>query len=51
MGLNVAKFEIPLFDRKTIFTLWQSTIEDVLVSHGLNLGLDDEKPPMADANA
>jgi len=40
MAKNIAKFEIPLFDVKTKFTLWQSTIQDVLVSQGLDLALE-----------
>ena len=51
MARNIGKFEIPLFDRKTNFTLWQSTIEDVLVSQGRDLALEDEKIPTMDANA
>jgi len=51
MAENMAKFEIPLFNWKTNFTLWQSTIQDVLVSQGLDLALEDEKPPTVDAKA
>jgi len=51
MAENIAKFEIPLFNGKINFTLWQSTIQDVLVSQGLDLALEDEKPPTVDANA
>jgi len=51
MAGNRTKFEIPLFDGKTNFTLWQSTIQDILVSQGLHLALEQEKPPMMDANA
>jgi len=48
---NIVKFEIPLFDGKTNFTFWQSTIKDVLVRQGLDLVLEEEKPPMVDTNA
>ena len=51
MVVNIPKFEIPLFDGRTNFTLWQSTIQYVLVSQGLDLALEDEKPPTLDANA
>ena len=51
MAGNIEKFEIPLVDGKTKFTLWQNTIHDVLVSQGLDLALEDEKPPTLDADA
>ncbi|VFQ59821.1 unnamed protein product [Cuscuta campestris] len=45
MAARVPKmFEIPLFDGKTNFTLWQSTIQDLLVQQGLDQALEEEKP-------
>ena len=40
---NTQKFEIPLFDGKTNFMIWQSTIQDLLVQQGIDLALEDEK--------
>ena len=37
-------FEIPLFDGKINFTLWQSTIQDLLVQQSIDQALEDEKP-------
>lgn len=51
MAGNLAKFEMPIFDGKANFTLWQSTIQDLLVSQGLDLALEDEKPTTVDATA
>lgn len=42
--MNTLKFEVPLFDGRTDFTLWQCTIQDYLVQQGLDLALQDEKP-------
>ena len=38
------KSDMPLFDRKMDFTLWQCTIQDFLVQQGLDSALLDEKP-------
>ncbi|VFQ68150.1 unnamed protein product [Cuscuta campestris] len=39
-----AMFEVPLFDGRADFMLWQCTIQDYLVQQGLELALQDEKP-------
>ncbi len=44
MASGLQTFEIPLFDGKTNFTLWQSTIQDLLVQQGLDQALEEEKP-------
>ena len=36
---NTQKFEISLFDGKTNFMIWQSTIQDLLVQQGIDLAL------------
>ena len=38
------KFEVPLFDGRTDFMLWQCTIQDYLVQQGLESALSEEKP-------
>ncbi|VFQ79046.1 unnamed protein product [Cuscuta campestris] len=42
--MTTLKFEVPLFDGRTDFMLWQCTIQDYLVQQGLDLALQDEKP-------
>ena len=37
------RFEIPLFDKKVNFMIWQSTIADLLVQQGLDQALEDER--------
>ena len=44
MSNTTLKYEVPLFDGKSNFTLWQSTIQDYLVQQGLDIALEDEKP-------
>ena len=44
MSTMTLKYEVPLFDGKSDFTLQQSTIQDYLVRQGLNIALEDEKP-------
>nr|KYP53542.1 Retrovirus-related Pol polyprotein from transposon TNT 1-94 [Cajanus cajan] len=44
MARNIQKFEIPLFDGKTNFMIWQCTVQDILVQQGLDQALEDEKP-------
>jgi len=44
MTRNKQKFEISLFNGKTIFMIWQFIIQDLLVQKGLDLTLKDEKP-------
>lgn len=39
-----SKLELVPFDGKTIFTIWQSTIKDVLVQQYLLKALFEEKP-------
>ena len=41
---NTQSFEIPLFDDKINFMIWQSTIQDLSVQQGLNQALEDERP-------
>ena len=43
MTENTKKLEISLFDEETIFMIWQSTIQDLLVQQGLDFPLKDEK--------
>lgn len=43
MTENTKKLEISLFDEKTNFMIWQSTIQDLLVQQGLDFPLKDEK--------
>ncbi|VFQ68203.1 unnamed protein product [Cuscuta campestris] len=42
--MTTLKFEVPLFDGRADFMLWQCTIQDYLVQQGLDLALQDEKP-------
>ncbi|VFQ64552.1 unnamed protein product [Cuscuta campestris] len=42
--MTTLKFEVPLFDGRADFMLWQCTIQDYLVQQGLELALQDEKP-------
>jgi gag-polypeptide of LTR copia-type len=42
--MTTLKLEVPLFDGRTDFMLWQCTIQDYLVQQGLELALEDEKP-------
>jgi len=44
MTESTQRFEIPLFDRKINFMIWQSTIQDLLVQQGLDQALEDERP-------
>jgi len=37
------KLDVPLFDGRMDFSLWQCTIEDYLVQQGLNCALEGEK--------
>ena len=41
---GMPKFEISLFDGKSNFMLWQSTVQDLLVQQGLDLALEENKP-------
>ena len=41
---SAMKFEVPLFDGKGNFTMWQCTIKDLLVQQGLDAALEEEKP-------
>ena len=51
MSNTTLKYEVPLFDGKSNFTLWQGTIQDYLVQQGLDIALEDEKPSyMKDGN-
>lgn len=38
------KLEVPLFDGRMDFSLWQCTIQDYLVQQGLDCALEKEKP-------
>ena len=40
---STQRFEIPLFDGKINFMIWQSTIQDLLVQQGLDQALEDER--------
>ena len=42
--MSESKFPGPLFDGKIDFTMWQCTIQDVLVRDSLDLALGEEKP-------
>ena len=42
------KFEIELFDGRNNFTLWQSTVKDLLIQRGLYATLEDKKPADVD---
>jgi len=44
MAESTQRFEIPLFDKKINFMIWQSTIQDLLVQQGLDQALEDERP-------
>lgn len=44
MAGNTSRFEIPLFDGKINFMIWQCTIQDLLVQNGLDQALEKEKP-------
>ena len=49
---SAIKFEVPLFDGKSTFTIWQCIIKDLLVQQGLNAALEEEKsaqPEMKDS--
>lgn len=50
MAGSTPKFEIPLFDGKMNFTIWQSTIQDLLVQQGLDQALEEEKPATMNAS-
>ena len=39
-----AKSHIPLFDRKMNFSVWRSTVEDLLVQQGIDDALEKSKP-------
>ena len=38
------KYKVLLFNGRSDFMLWQSTIQDYLVQQGLDITLEDEKP-------
>jgi len=38
------KLDVPLFDGRMDFSLWQCTIQDYLVQQGLDCALEGEKP-------
>ena len=38
------KFEIELFNGRNNFSLWQSTVKDLLIQRGLYATLEDKKP-------
>ena len=44
MSNTTLKYEVPLFDGKSNFTPWKSTIRDYLVQQGLDIALEDQKP-------
>ena len=44
MSESIPNFEISLFDGKSNFMLWQSTIQDLLMQQGLDLALEENKP-------
>ena len=41
---NTQRFEIPLFDGKINFMIWQKTIQDLLVQQGQDKASEDERP-------
>ena len=43
-----AKFHIPLFDGKMNFSVWRSTVEDLLVQQGIDDALEKTKPTTMD---
>ena len=42
--MATAKYDMELFDRKTNFSVWQTTVKDVLVQQGLLKALQGKKP-------
>ena len=43
-----AKFHILLFDGKMNFSVWRSTVEDLLVQQGIDDALEKSKPTTMD---
>ena len=46
--LDGAKFNIPLFDGRINFSVWRSTVEDLLVQQGIDEALEKSKPTTID---
>ena len=44
MSTMALKYKVLLFNGRSDFMLWQSTIQDYLVHQGLDITLKDEKP-------
>nr|KYP36341.1 Retrovirus-related Pol polyprotein from transposon TNT 1-94 [Cajanus cajan]KYP52429.1 Retrovirus-related Pol polyprotein from transposon TNT 1-94 [Cajanus cajan] len=42
--MTTMKLDVPLFDGRIDFSLWQCTIQDYLVQQGLDCALEEEKP-------
>ena len=45
---DAAKFQIPLFDGRMNFSVWRSTVEDLLVQQGIHNALEISKPTSMD---
>ncbi|KAL6544736.1 hypothetical protein OROMI_023598 [Orobanche minor] len=51
MDIGASKYQAPIFDGKMDFTVWQMTMQDVLVQQGLDEALEENKPEdMKDAD-
>lgn len=44
LDMTTLKLDVPLFDGRVDFSLWQCTIQDYLVQQGLDCALGNEKP-------
>lgn len=44
MNSGGSNYQVPVFDGKMDFTVWQMTIQDVLVQQGLDEALEENKP-------
>ena len=45
---DAAKFQIPLFGGRMNFSVWRSTVEDLLVQQGIHNALEISKPTSMD---